>query len=165
MAEVVDHLEVIYGVGRAPESIPEIHGALTDLNSGHKGEFVYLKKVVKTIPPRPHRHHFEQQQQQMQDQEQQNADDRRRLQYIGIERLGHGDPARADLAKGAGGEFRLLKYEYRFSGPAIYDVALWRSGGRQCIPPAGWDGMSSDINEGRRGDYLYIVWKIDYFIC
>ncbi|KAF3189763.1 hypothetical protein TWF788_009748 [Orbilia oligospora] len=168
MAEIVDHLEVIYGVGRAHESIPEIHGALTDLNSGHKGEFVYLKKVVKTILPRPHRHQFEQQQQQqqqMQEQEQQNADDRRRLQYIGIERLGHGDPARADLAKGAGGEFRLLKYEYRFSGPAIYDVALWRSGGRQPIPPAGWDGMSVDINEGRRGDYLYIVWKIDYFIC
>ncbi|EGX44260.1 hypothetical protein AOL_s00193g172 [Orbilia oligospora ATCC 24927] len=163
MAEIIDHLEVIYGVGRAPESIPEINGALTDLNSGHKGEFVYLKKVVKTLPPRPRRHHFEQQQ-QMQEQEQ-NADDRRRLQYIGVERLGHGDPARADLAKGAGGDFRLLRYEYKFAGPAIYDVALWRSGGRQCIPPAGWDGMSVDINEGRRGDYLYIVWKIDYFIC
>ncbi|KAK6520188.1 hypothetical protein TWF506_000471 [Arthrobotrys conoides] len=162
MAEVISHLEVIYGVGRAHESIPEITGALTDLNSGHKGEFVYLKKVVKTIPPRPYKQHIEQLQQ---DQEQQDTDDRRRLQYIGIERLGNGDPARADLAKGAGEEFRFLKYVYRFTGPAIYDVALWRSGGRQCIPPTGWDGMSCDINEGRRGDYLYIVWKIDYFIC
>lgn len=46
----------------------------------------------------------------------------------------------------------------------IADVALWRSGDNQNNPPSGWDGMTMDINKGRAGDYLYLVWKTKQFM-
>ncbi|KAK0387217.1 hypothetical protein NLU13_5530 [Sarocladium strictum] len=41
----------------------------------------------------------------------------------------------------------------------VTDVALWRSGNAEAYPPQGWSHKSSDINDGRSGDYLYIVWR------
>ncbi|KAK6529678.1 hypothetical protein TWF281_008841 [Arthrobotrys megalospora] len=115
MAEIISHLEVVYGKDRAHESIPELNGGNQDINSGHKGEFVYLKKVVKTISPRPYGQHSQQQQ------EGTDTDDQlRRLQYIGIERLGNGDPTRADLAKAS----MMLG----FGGPMVASVFRQRDG-------------------------------------
>ncbi|KAK6338455.1 hypothetical protein TWF730_002515 [Orbilia blumenaviensis] len=155
MAGMISHLEILYGVDHEGESIPEINGGIRDINSGFGGEFVFLKAIrVERIYERL----------QPGQQNSLNSDPRRRLQYIGIERFGNGDPGKVDLAKGAGGDFRFLTFKHSLSGPGIYDVALWRSGGRQSLPPADWTGMSSDINEGRGGTYLYIVWKMDMFV-
>ncbi len=41
----------------------------------------------------------------------------------------------------------------------VTDVALWRSGSEESNPPNGWHHKTSDINKGRGGDYLYLVWR------
>ncbi|KAF5233651.1 hypothetical protein FAUST_8087 [Fusarium austroamericanum] len=45
----------------------------------------------------------------------------------------------------------------------IRDVQLWRSPDDPVTlaDAVGWDGISTDINHGRSGDYLYLVWKND----
>ena len=89
-----------------------------------------------------------------------------------------GDPhiwIRDDLAKGAGGDYRFLSYckgqdatdqqHYRNNDheacnkdkTAIKRAALWRRGSDTTTPPQGWTWISADLNEGRGGDYLYIV--------
>ncbi|GLI77125.1 hypothetical protein PoHVEF18_005410 [Penicillium ochrochloron] len=71
------------------------------------------------------------------------------------------DPGRQDLGSGTGGKFRYLAW--RTDGEKkITDVQLLR---RQS--PVSWDtlrglgfeGMTDDINAGRGGDFLHIVWK------
>lgn len=71
------------------------------------------------------------------------------------------DPGRQDLAAGTGGKFRYLAW--RTDGEKkITEVQLLR---RQS--PVSWDtlrslgfqGMTDDINAGRGGDFLHIVWK------
>lgn len=42
----------------------------------------------------------------------------------------------------------------------VTDVALWRSGDKQESAPSGWHGKTDDINKGRGGDYLYLVWRV-----
>ncbi|EWZ01168.1 hypothetical protein FOYG_00844 [Fusarium oxysporum NRRL 32931] len=80
--------------------------------------------------------------------------------------IGHGDAARTDnLAKGAGGDYRFLDWtrtnfiSVRFNT----DFALWHQTIPQGAPPAGWHGMISDINAGRGGGCLYLVWKSDVY--
>jgi hypothetical protein len=66
-----------------------------------------------------------------------------------------------DLAKGAGGDYRYLRLE-RDGGTKIREVRLLRRGDEAdfaVVRALGFDGASDDINKGRGGDYLYIVWK------
>ncbi|KAI9798907.1 MAG: hypothetical protein M1833_004410 [Piccolia ochrophora] len=72
-----------------------------------------------------------------------------------------------DLAKGAGGTFRYLKWQGQaycpgddfWFCPYVKEVKLWRNGSPKSSPPSGYDAMTTDINEARGGDYLYVVWK------
>ncbi|CVK86291.1 uncharacterized protein FMAN_06388 [Fusarium mangiferae] len=79
--------------------------------------------------------------------------------------IGHGDGARTDdLAKGAKGEYRYLDWSRNMTANRfITEFALWRQTIPQGAPPAGWDGMTSDINAGRGGDNLYLIWKSDVY--
>ena len=73
---------------------------------------------------------------------------------------------RDDLAKGADG-----KYRYVIPVPdvrerrKVVEAQLVRSGKRVApgdvpgIVGEGWEGARRDINEGRGGDYLYLVWR------
>ncbi|KAG9501719.1 hypothetical protein J7337_007410 [Fusarium musae] len=79
--------------------------------------------------------------------------------------IGHGDAARTDdLAKGAGGDYRFLDWTRNMTATKfITEFSLWRQSIPQGAPPAGWDGITGDINAGRGGDNLYLIWKSDVY--
>lgn len=64
-----------------------------------------------------------------------------------------------DMARGSGGKYRFLDVWHRREGckEKIIDVVLWE--GELGRVPDGWTDMTIDLNRGRRGRYLYIVWK------
>ncbi|KAH7107369.1 hypothetical protein BKA62DRAFT_131031 [Auriculariales sp. MPI-PUGE-AT-0066] len=65
-----------------------------------------------------------------------------------------------NLAPGSG-EYRvLLKQEQ--PGAKITQMAIYRSNRAASTPPAGWDGISSNLNTGRKGakECLYIVTRV-----
>ncbi|KAK7417455.1 hypothetical protein QQX98_004575 [Neonectria punicea] len=65
---------------------------------------------------------------------------------------------------GAGGDYRYVQWSNdRNADRLITDVALWRSDDSQGGPPNGWDGKTQDINSGRGGDYLYLVWRTNAY--
>lgn len=66
---------------------------------------------------------------------------------------------RRDLAKGAGGKFRHLTPKYYQSQWKIHTVNLLRLSHGIGDLPEGFTGHSWDINEGRSGDFLYLIWK------
>lgn len=41
----------------------------------------------------------------------------------------------------------------------VTEVALWRDDSHHDQVPHGWNGKTSDINDGRGGDFVYLVWK------
>lgn len=70
---------------------------------------------------------------------------------------------RDDLASGAGGKYRYLFPQVQDNNSdKITDVQLYRSEDSldsDALADMGFQGMSSDINEDRDGDYLYLLWK------
>ena len=70
-----------------------------------------------------------------------------------------------DLAAGTGGDYRYLVQAPNDEGsPEIkaIEIAFLRSdsavhGDR--FDTLAWDAWTTDINEGRGGDYLYLVWR------
>ncbi|KAH8423405.1 uncharacterized protein LDX57_001164 [Aspergillus melleus] len=74
---------------------------------------------------------------------------------------GDSDGSFKDLAKGAGGKFRYLRLE-RGGGEKITDIRLLRRDDEvswDTVKSLGFDGISSDINDGRGKSFLYLVWK------
>jgi hypothetical protein len=75
--------------------------------------------------------------------------------HIGDEKEGQ-----LDLSKGAGGSYRYFLTSNDMSKERyVTEVRLWRSDDKQFQAPAGYEGKTGDINSGRGGDYLYLVWK------
>lgn len=73
---------------------------------------------------------------------------------------GDANPALEDLAKGAGGDYRyILTQKNVGSKHKVTDSALLRSDSAVEGTPAGWNGMTIDINKGRGKTYLYVLWK------
>lgn len=71
------------------------------------------------------------------------------------------DPKYQDLAKGAGGDYRYLRIE-KDGSQKITNIRLLRrkeDTSFETIKALGFDGYSTDINKGRGGDYLYLVWN------
>ncbi|CAF3646138.1 unnamed protein product [Fusarium graminearum] len=67
-----------------------------------------------------------------------------------------------DMANDAGGDFRYVVTSQDLTLPTrISNVQLWRSPDDPVTlaDAVGWDGISTDINHGRSGAYLYLVWK------
>jgi hypothetical protein len=71
------------------------------------------------------------------------------------------DNSRRDLAAGTGGKFRYLAW--RTDGnEKITEVQLLRRQSPvswETLRDLGFQGMSNDINAGRGGDFLHLVWK------
>ncbi|KAH7136842.1 hypothetical protein B0J13DRAFT_560135 [Dactylonectria estremocensis] len=130
----VSGIEILYDDDQPGGTINEIHGQSADINKGQGGSYVWLRIQRATRPSDM-------------------------VSSFAIER-GDVNSGRPDLAKGAGGDYRYL-VETRGQGSErkINDVGLWRSDDKQEQPPAGWDGMTTDVNDGRGGDYLYVIWK------
>ena len=84
---------------------------------------------------------------------------------VAILHNGGGNSSLQDMAKGAGGAYRYLKQQDGRDAPVrITDVALFRSKKQQFLsvdPSNGWHESTFDINEGRGGDFLYVVWKFN----
>lgn len=70
------------------------------------------------------------------------------------------DPAKCDVAKGAGGKFRYVVPRIDTAPELlITKAALLRSASAVTTAPDGYAGISADINRDRGGDCLYVVWK------
>ncbi|KAG6872773.1 hypothetical protein C0995_006693 [Termitomyces sp. Mi166 len=79
---------------------------------------------------------------------------------------GEEDPRYDDLAKGAGGDYRYLIPVIRSNQQLfISELTLARSADpMNDLPSIIWSslpqGATGDINKGREGDYLYLVWQL-----
>ncbi|KIM24207.1 hypothetical protein M408DRAFT_57487, partial [Serendipita vermifera MAFF 305830] len=65
-----------------------------------------------------------------------------------------------DLAQGTYGDHRYLIPRINCNtNMKITDIHLMRSSNAVSNPPSGYAGMTGDINAGRSGDYLYVIWR------
>ncbi|KAE8323835.1 hypothetical protein BDV39DRAFT_208501 [Aspergillus sergii] len=71
-------------------------------------------------------------------------------------------PGKQDLAQGTGGAYRYVGF---IKGPPpIRTINLLRRTEEvtpETIKDLGFDGYTQDINAGRGGDYLHLVWKYE----
>ena len=74
-----------------------------------------------------------------------------------------------DLATGAGGKYRYLEVNYSHTvNEKIRKVALYRKANGQGAVTleeaqrSGFNHVSTDINAGRGGDYLHLVYEVGY---
>jgi len=67
----------------------------------------------------------------------------------------------SDLAKGAGGKFRYLEFQ-KGGSTRVAKLTLLRSTEKVTsdeVQKLGYNGWTSDINEGRGGNFLHLIWK------
>ncbi len=65
-----------------------------------------------------------------------------------------------DIARGTGGDYRyVIPEKDQREKKKISEINLLRSSNSVTVPPNGYSGMSIDINRGRKGDFLYLIWK------
>ncbi|XP_021950037.1 uncharacterized protein LOC110847405 [Folsomia candida] len=132
-------IEVVYTKDNSskPDSIiSEVNGKNADLNAGFGGDYIWLvPKWTSRLD--------------------------QGLTSLRIELQNTEDKAFKDLAKGAGGLYRYLKTVKDVTvKKRISEVALWRTDKADEIPGGHpWEGCTSDINQYRKKDYLYICWK------
>ncbi|OXV09573.1 hypothetical protein Egran_02664 [Elaphomyces granulatus] len=135
----LNNIAVSYGDAPSSEpsdAISTIDGNNGDINAGQKGKYVWLSPKWSS--------------------ESSNA-----VSNIRIIIQKENDPNFEDLAKGAGGDYRYLRLEKNESDK-IHALRLLRRKDEvnyETIHALGFDGFSTDINKGRGGDYLYLVWK------
>ncbi|KAK7032626.1 hypothetical protein VNI00_012889 [Paramarasmius palmivorus] len=131
------NFDVVYSTQAAqepPNTVTDLNNSGNDINKGFHGEYVYLTPITTN-----------------------NPNDAATSFKIVIQ--SHADPEKKDLAKGAGGDYRYVIPMRDPGARKITSARLLRSGSKQDYPPSGFNGLSTDINQGRKGDYLYIVWK------
>lgn len=63
------------------------------------------------------------------------------------------------LARGSPGKYRFLLPQSVKGEKKIYSMNLLRLGEAMIGAPCGYDGSTSDINDGRKGGWLYLIWK------
>lgn len=64
-----------------------------------------------------------------------------------------------DMILGVPGCYRYLTTQSTSSSFKIHTVNLLRLSERMYDLPEGFTGCTSNINAGRGGDYLYLIWK------
>ncbi|KAI9368837.1 hypothetical protein BJX61DRAFT_546173, partial [Aspergillus egyptiacus] len=84
--------------------------------------------------------------------------------YVDVLIQDHADGRYKDLAKGAKGDWRYLNPVRNTNNPKkVMDIQLLRLGHAESPETIkerlGFDGRSRDLNEGRKHDWLYLVWK------
>ncbi|KAJ3559522.1 hypothetical protein NM688_g295 [Phlebia brevispora] len=134
----VSGIDVSYGSQPSQEvrnAVHEIHGAGDDTNKGFGGSYVWVTPQYSNYSG--------------------DACTSFNVVIQDSEMSGH-----KDLAKGAGGAYRYLIPVQDSSVVAkIIDIAFLRSSSAVSSPPSAYSGMTSDINQGRGGDYLYLIWS------
>ena len=66
----------------------------------------------------------------------------------------------SNIAKGSGGDYRYLLFNMdATTKDKVTEVALLRLGSQMDGRPAGWNGNTTNINAGRPGEFLYLLWK------
>ncbi|KAI0265965.1 hypothetical protein BC834DRAFT_824277 [Gloeopeniophorella convolvens] len=118
------------------DRVRELYGAPEDINKGFKGKYVWLVPVWGT-------------------------DTRKAINNVDLVIQGKADNRYQDLAKGAKGDFRYLIPVHTANNPQyITDLKLLRTPhSTQPDPNSGYTGTTGDINKGRKGDYLYLIWR------
>ncbi|EAU83104.1 hypothetical protein E4U22_004464 [Claviceps purpurea] len=137
----VREIRVVYTdiMSEAPgDHVREINGKNPDINYGFNGKFVWL------VP----------------EQTRKTAQALTNVEFVS---QAESDDRYWDLAAGAGGSNRYLIPVYDTNNKdKIYELALWRSDSyitHDKVKAAGWSGTTGDINSGRGGTYLNLVWK------
>ncbi|KAM5533235.1 hypothetical protein V8D89_013100 [Ganoderma adspersum] len=70
------------------------------------------------------------------------------------------DSSVSNLAKGAAGDNRYLLFNMNaMQSDKVTEVALFRTQSAMIDMPSGWTQSTTNINEGRAGAYLYLLWK------
>ena len=118
------------------DAIHELNGQNPDVNHQFGGKYVWLVPEYTTDP---------------------NA--AATSFNVSIQRIA--DLSMDDVAKGAhGGKYRYIEAAHNSrTSHKIKEVLLLRSEGTVASVPAGWAGMSKDINEDRGRTCLHLVWK------
>ncbi|KAI0260944.1 hypothetical protein BC834DRAFT_898167 [Gloeopeniophorella convolvens] len=119
------------------ERVRELYGRSDDINKGSGGEYVWLVPVWST-------------------------DTQQALSSFDLAIQNTCDYHLSDLAKGAAGDWRYpIPVRSPDTNLFITDVSLFRCDSSACSPPAGsgFTGKTDDINRGRGGKYLYLIWK------
>ncbi|KAI0972087.1 hypothetical protein F4678DRAFT_431114 [Xylaria arbuscula] len=139
----VSGVKVVYG--DAPDDhIVEINEGIPDINHTFGGEYVWL------VP--------------------EWTDDRdKAATFFEVSITGSSQAGRDDLAKGAGGDYRYLipRVDVHLENK-IKRLALYRKPNSQGpvhssdIEGRGYTDFSTDINAGRGGDYLHLIWEAGY---
>ncbi|KAL4908315.1 hypothetical protein BDW74DRAFT_175005 [Aspergillus multicolor] len=135
----LESIDVRYGADPSTEpsnGIKTVDGSSADINDRFGGDFVWLVPIYTS-----------------------NAGSA--VSNIRVIIQGDPDSGYYDLAKGAGGDYRYLRME-RDGGSKITEVKLLRRDDEAdfaTVQALGFQGLSSDINEGRGKDFLYLVWK------
>ncbi|KAJ3547348.1 hypothetical protein NM688_g5410 [Phlebia brevispora] len=134
----VSGIDVAYGSQPSQEvrnAVHEIHGAGDDINMNFGGSYVWVTPQYSNY----------------------SSD---ACTSFKVDIQGSPMPGYKDLAKGAGGDYRyLIPVKDSAASWKIMDLALLRSSTAVSSPPSPYSGMTSDINQGRGGDFLYLVWR------
>ncbi|KAL8672884.1 MAG: hypothetical protein Q9168_002668 [Polycauliona sp. 1 TL-2023] len=120
------------------DNIREYTGQNEDINSGFGGKYVWLKPIYTNQVSQA-------------------------LTEVRIAVVDKEVPGSSDLAKGAKGKFRYLQFNKDANNDRkIVGAALLRSAGQaMTIKGApGYDVITGDINQGRKGDFLYLVFQV-----
>ncbi|KAL8685189.1 MAG: hypothetical protein Q9224_005920 [Gallowayella concinna] len=122
------------------DCLHEITGQNEDINSGFGGKYCYLKPIFTNQV------------------NQAMTQCRVRVDKSAV----RGPNITDDLAKGAGGKFRYLQFNQDSNTHSKFTAAalLRRAGNAPTLKDApGYAVMTTDINEGRKGDWLYVVFQ------
>ncbi|KAI1182489.1 hypothetical protein F5B17DRAFT_185212 [Nemania serpens] len=121
------------------EVVSEIRGQSSDINAGFGGKYVWLHPEWTSVKDEA-------------------------MSNLSFKKSSTPVRNYNDLAMGAGGNFRYIQAS-RGGSEGITKVGLFRV--KQQLPPdeiqsrieqSGFTHYSSDMNEGRSGDYLYLLW-------
>ncbi|KAL4935950.1 hypothetical protein BDV06DRAFT_217035 [Aspergillus oleicola] len=117
-------------------TIPVLSEGSSDINNGFGGKFVWLVASYHNNRPTA-------------------------ISDIRIVITDNEKPGQLDLARGAGGLFRYLETTTN-GGSKVAELRLLRRkepATRETFHGLGYTGWTNDINDGRGGDFLYLVWR------
>ncbi|KAF1993716.1 hypothetical protein P154DRAFT_527585 [Amniculicola lignicola CBS 123094] len=120
-----------------PTKCTEISGKSSDINKGFGGKYVYIRPLL-------------------------TMDRSKAISSLSIFRPKTEDKARVNLATGAKGGFRYVNVYRDANLRPVTRLLLLRSDKKVTQLPNGFNEISTDINEGRGGDFLHLVWNLEY---
>ncbi|KAI0404132.1 hypothetical protein F4802DRAFT_607591 [Xylaria palmicola] len=140
----VSGVKVSYGETAPSDKIEEINKGEADINNGFGGEYVWLTTEW-------------------------TDDLDKAATYFEVRITGSAQAGLDDLAKGAGGDYRyLIAQQDAHVEKKIRRLALYRKSNSEGpvtssdIAGRGYTDFSTDINAGRGGDYLHLIWQAGF---